>query len=187
MPGFLSQIVSTALKNEPFAWHRPCCLVCQIQEDFMQLKDVMSKKLVTVPVGTPLSKATEIMNEHRIRHLPVIDESDTVIGILSSKDLPMFSEIRNLRVEFFMTAPIMSLPEDAPLKEAAFKMLENKISSVLVFDSNNNVVGIITSDDLLWHLVTQLQKESEHQTIFKRILDIPTIGQIANSLSAAGI
>jgi acetoin utilization protein AcuB len=154
----------------------------------MQLKDIMSKKLVTVPVGTTLAKSTLIMNEHRIRHLPVTDETDTVIGILSSKDLPMFSEIRDLRVEFFMTAPILSLPESAPLKEAAFKMLENKISSVLVFDENNNATGIITTDDLLWHLVTQLQKESEHSnSVFRKILDIPTIGQIANSLSAAGI
>lgn len=153
----------------------------------MQLKDVMSKKLVTISVGTPLSKATKIMNEHRIRHLPVVDETDTIIGILSSKDLPSFSEIRDLRAEFFMTAPIMSLPEDAPLKEAALKMLENKISSVLVIDQDNQVIGIITSDDLLWHLVTQLQKESEHRSVLKTILDIPTIGQLADRLSAVGI
>lgn len=152
----------------------------------MQLKDIMSKSLITIPMGTRLSEATELMTEKRIRHLPVVDKSGSIIGILSSKDLPPFSEIRDLKVEYFMSTAVIVLPQEAPIKDAALKMLENKISSIVVYDEEGKASGIVTSDDLLWYLFTQLQKEN-HKSAFSTIVDLPTIGQLAHTISNAGI
>lgn len=52
--------------------------------------------LICVKVGTSISQAKELMSERRVRHLPVIDESKNVIGMLSKHDLtdvPKFQEL----------------------------------------------------------------------------------------------
>ncbi|RPJ41201.1 MAG: CBS domain-containing protein, partial [Deltaproteobacteria bacterium] len=43
-------------------------------EKVMQVKKLMAKKLVTIPPGTSILKAMEVMRKHSIRHLPVVDE-----------------------------------------------------------------------------------------------------------------
>ena len=48
--------------------------------------DIMTPQVVSCPVGTPCSRAREIMAEHHIRHLPVVDKG-AVVGILSARDL----------------------------------------------------------------------------------------------------
>lgn len=151
----------------------------------LAIKEIMTKKLITLPVGTSVSEAAALMAEKRIRHLPVVDEKDGIIGLLSSKDLPEFPELKRASVEYYMSTPVFYLHQEVPLKEAIYKMLENKVSCLLVSDENNDAVGIVTTDDLLWYLVSKLDKE--HHSIVGRILDIPTLGQVAHQLSQYGI
>ena len=66
-------------------------------------------------------------------------------------------------------------------------MIEKKISSVLITDSADEVVGIVTTDDILWHLAHLLSSESNEFSWKSKTPDIQTIGALANSLSAAGI
>ena len=51
-----------------------------------QIKDIMSKTLIAVPMGSPVASAANIMKQNRIRHLPVVDEMDIIIGIISKRD-----------------------------------------------------------------------------------------------------
>jgi CBS domain-containing protein len=153
------------------------------------VKEMMSKKLLAIPVGESLSKAFKLMAENRIRHLPVVDKSDTIVGVLSSKDFPSFGDLRDGLVEFYMNAPVIHVRQDVALKKAVYKMLESKISSLIVTDENDEAVGIITTDDMLWYLVTRLEKDSidEKKSIFSRIFDLDTVGKVANQISLAGI
>lgn len=54
-----------------------------------QIKDVMTKKLITIELGTSIDHCMQIMTQHRIRHLPII-ENGLVIGIISIGDLVKF-------------------------------------------------------------------------------------------------
>jgi len=48
-----------------------------------------------------------------------------------------------------MTSPVTTVPADTPAKEAATLMLEEAISSVVVVDEDNQLVGILTSTDFV--------------------------------------
>lgn len=154
-------------------------------------KDIMSKKLITVSAETTLNETMDLMSEKRIRHMPVVDENLTVIGIVSQRDLSMsFPAIMNATgapIKHFMTTPVKYMDESTPVRSLIFKMLENKISCVIVGNDQENAVGIITTDDLLWYFAELLKNDSEKHRSFFDITSLQTIGEVANKLSNIGI
>ena len=147
----------------------------------------MTKKLISVPLGTTLFEANQLMTEKRIRHLPILSEMDEVIGILSQRDLQYVPNSKNILVEMMMSTPVRRISDNAPLRTAIFEMLQNKISSVLVSDEDDVVVGIVTTDDLLWHLAHLLVDEENDKMDLAQFNAKRTIGEVAQELSQAGI
>ena len=152
-----------------------------------QIKDIMSKTLIAVPIGSPVAAAADIMKQNRIRHLPVVDELDVIVGIISKRDFTLLENLEEIPVERVMNSPIYYIDQDTPLRSAIFKMLEHKISSLLISDDNDDAVGIITTDDLLGYLVQLLDSNHKERTPFFSALDTQTLGEVARQLSLAGI
>jgi predicted transcriptional regulator len=150
------------------------------------VKKVMSKKLITVKMGTSLHDAYLMMKEKRIRHLPVVDIMDDIVGILSHRDLSAVHGSKNIPVEMFMTSPVEFVDKGLSLRSAILHMLEKKISCLLIADEHEDAVGIVTTDDLLWHLAHLLSAEEDEQPILSA-MDRETIGTIANQLANMGI
>jgi CBS domain-containing protein len=150
------------------------------------LNKIMTKNLVSVQVGTSLFEAHQIMKEKRIRHLPIIDLNDNLIGILSQRDLNYVPNSKNLTVEMMMASPVQVVEAEMPLRQAIFTMLEKKISSLLISSNQNEIIGIITTDDLLWHLAHLLNSDQKDLPLID-ISHKQTLGQIAQELADAGI
>ncbi len=55
-----------------------------------ELEKVMTRDLITIAVDKPLSKAAYLMSENNIRHLPVVDKENKLMGILSARDIARF-------------------------------------------------------------------------------------------------
>jgi len=151
------------------------------------IKAVMTKNIKTIPVGTTWQQANEVMVESRIRHLPVVDDSGVVIGVLSQKDLLLADGIQELPIEFFMSAPVQALEETTPLKQAIYKMLEMKISCLLITDKSDEVLGIVTTDDLLWFLARQLEEADKKEAPLFNVLSLQTLGEVSRMLAEVGI
>lgn len=152
------------------------------------IKEVMTPELVSISINSKMAEAAELMMKHRIRHLPVKNENGEVVGILSSKDISIYDRFRRSDVGFFMNSPVLSIEQSATVKTAALKLLENKISCLMVCDSSENVVGIITTDDLLWYLVEKIDHEPKSRLeslAGSRVAE--AFGQVANRLSNIGI
>ena len=152
-----------------------------------QIKDIMTKTLIAVPMGSPVAAAAELMKEKRIRHLPVVDDMDVIIGIISKRDFTLLENLEQIPVEQVMSSPLYYIDQDTPLRSAIFKMLEHKISSLLISDENDDAVGIVTTDDLLGYLVQLLDKMSKDKSSALSLLDTQTLGEVARQLSLAGI
>ncbi len=152
-----------------------------------QIKDLMTKTLIAVPMGSPVAAAADIMKSNRIRHLPVVDEMDVIVGIISKRDFTLLENLDEIPVERVMNSPIYYIDQDTPLRSAIFKMLEHKISSLLISDENDDAVGIVTTDDLLGYLVHLLDTNNKERTPFFSLLDTQTLGEVARQLSLAGI
>lgn len=155
------------------------------------VKKFMTKNLVQVSWGTSLYEAEQLMDEKRIRHLPVISPEGEALGIVSKRNIAGVIGSKMIPVERVMKSPVEFVYEELPLRSAIFKMLENKISCLLVANEQNMVTGIITTDDLLWHLAELLPAEEAERAADKiaAIKDraIQTIGDLANKLAAMGI
>lgn len=52
-----------------------------------QIQNKMTTKLISVSYNDSLVHARDLMNKHNIRHLPVVDESQQVVGVISDRDL----------------------------------------------------------------------------------------------------
>jgi CBS domain-containing protein len=57
-----------------------------------KVKDVMTSPLITVHPGTPLTDCAKIMREHHIHHIPVVDDHDLPVGMISAADFLVAAE-----------------------------------------------------------------------------------------------
>lgn len=154
------------------------------------IKQTMTKKLVTIPWGSTLAEADELMGEKRIRHLPVIDEDGDVLGILAKKDVSTLISSKSLTVEKVMMAPVEYVDEEVSLRSAILKMLEKKISCLLISNSEGQAVGILTTDDLLWYLAHMLSEDANKENSALNVWKdkaMQTVGQLADKLATMGI
>ena len=127
----------------------------------MLVYERMSRHPLTVSPDTPVDAALKRMREERVRRFPVVEEGGKLVGIISEKDLlyaapsPATSlsiyELHYLysriRVEQVMTRDVITIPEDAPLEEAARIMVDNKVGGLPVM-REDKLVGIITETDI---------------------------------------
>ena len=132
----------------------------------MLVETWMSKPVITVEANDPMQKATELLKDHHIRILPVMEDGK-LVGIITDRDLKRASasdanslEIHELvyllskiKVKEIMTKDPIAIPPYYTLEETARVLLENKISGAPVVSDKGKVIGIITRDDMLKVLV----------------------------------
>lgn len=139
--------------------------------------EIMTRKLISVHADAELAEAYRLMLEKRIRHLPVRGDRGEIVGMLSDRDLqramkptPMPEDElgsagldgdfdSELRVRDIMSWPVRGIRSTLPAREAAERMLSEKISALLVVDDEMHAVGIVTTDDLLQLLLKLLARE----------------------------
>jgi acetoin utilization protein AcuB len=105
----------------------------------------MTTQPVTIRGETLVQEALEVLQERQLRHLPVVDEDDSLVGIVSEKDL--LRAKAGTPVGKIMTREVVTVTEYTALEEAARIMADHKISSLPVM-RNGRLVGIITETDL---------------------------------------
>ncbi|WP_413582813.1 HPP family protein [Bdellovibrio sp. HCB288] len=149
-------------------------------------RDVMTNDVIMIAVGSSLAEAQSLMKEHGIRHLPVVDQDQRIVGILSNSDLSFFKDSKMYPVEDFMSQPVQTMNQSASLMDAIDTMLEKKISSVLVVNDDEELVGIVTTDDLIQVLGQALRKDS-HKRPLSTLFDIESLDEIAYKISQTGI
>lgn len=151
-------------------------------------ESIMTKKLITVSADTSLQEAQDLMREKRLRHLPVVDQNDHIIGIFSKKDLVYVDDMGEIPVSCLMSSPVVTVSEELPLRSVVLKMLERKISCVLIADQSQHATGIITTDDLLWHLAHLLQQdEDQGKGSLLKHFNLLKVGELAQKVADAGV
>jgi acetoin utilization protein AcuB len=128
----------------------------------LRVADRMTWPAVTVDWDAPVSKASRLMEEHRIRHLPVLDAQQRLIGILTDGDLAeaLAAEAiwdaseapSTLIVGKAMTWKPTSVPASCVLAEAVKLMYECKLSALPVVE-DGRVIGILSEIDILREFV----------------------------------
>lgn len=128
----------------------------------MKVSDYMTRNPMTIGMGADYQEAFQIMEEHDLHHLPVVDTSHCVTGILTRRDLQLaarcFKEAP-AEVGEVMHSPVTTITPDDHLSAAVERMQRDRIGCLPVSsDGGRNLVGIITETDLL-HVLNQLLEE----------------------------
>lgn len=110
---------------------------------------------ITIEGRAGLDLALELMQEHGIRHLPVL-ENEKVVGVLSERDV--LTHIgknweKMIKVDEIMNNSILSVYANDNLGEVAYQLSSQKKGSAIVLDSDGNLFGIFTTIDALNALV----------------------------------
>ena len=112
---------------------------------------------ITVNEDTTIDDLRHLMEQHGIRHLPVV-RGDTVVGVISDRDVRLVlgltgAEKLQVRAADIMAADPLVVSSSAPLDEVAYAMSEKKVGSVIVNDEGGQFLGIFTVTDALNALI----------------------------------
>ena len=119
-----------------------------------KVKDVMTEKVITVESNKTVSEAAALMAENDVANLIVMD-TNIPIGIVTERDFVRRVMAKNkpskTKISEIMSTPLRVIDPDAPLKEAARRMVRKRIRRLPVIQ-DNKLVGIITTTDFARHL-----------------------------------
>jgi len=117
----------------------------------MKIKEWMVKNPITVTKDQTIQECVDLMKEHSIRHLPVV-ENKKLSGLVTESNLRqvfLASMIEDLKLEDVMIRDPITVTPDTEIEDAAKLIYHNKIGGLPVIDNDDQVVGIITVADLV--------------------------------------
>ena len=104
---------------------------------------------ITLPVDAVVSDAHQIMSEHRIGGIPVVDEAGFLKGIVTNRDLRFEHDPSRPIVQVMTSENLVTTPNGTDLKRAEEILKDNKIEKLPVVDANGKLVGLITYRDII--------------------------------------
>ncbi len=128
------------------------------REDFssIHVQDIMARALITVNTSTTVLQIAKMMEQGGIGAI-IVKENGNPVGIVTDRDFATKIAANNLPFDTpakkIMSSPLITINHNEPISAAAEIMTSKKIRKLAVTE-NGNIVGIITSTDL----VTQLAK-----------------------------
>jgi CBS domain-containing protein len=145
----------------------------------MQVKDIMTREVITVSVESPITEVADILFKKRIHGVPVVD-GKKITGIITETDfftksassiyLPSYihflkenrmyeklstekqaevDKLLNARAEDIMTKECVTIFQEMQVKDLLEFFRTTKFMTLPVTDENNNLVGIVTLSDII--------------------------------------
>lgn len=103
---------------------------------------------ITMRPRNKIYEAKEVMKKYKISGLPITDENNKLVGILTNRDI-RFETRLNLAIEKVMTKKLITVPLGTSLEEAEKLFHKHKIEKILMVDENLQLKGLITYKDIL--------------------------------------
>ncbi len=127
----------------------------------MLIRDQMTPDPICGHPTTPVAEAQTLMQENKIRHLPILDDDKKLVGLITQRslmhavpdDLSQFSPfvvnyvLAKLQAQNIMVKDVITTDPDTTIEEAARVMADEKIGCLPVMEGDK-LVGIISDSDL---------------------------------------
>ncbi|MEA3352119.1 MAG: CBS domain-containing protein [Chloroflexota bacterium] len=166
----------------------------------MLVKDRMTPDPICGGPEMPVTEARALMIENSFRHLPILDEEQRLIGLVTRStllsalpsDISNFSRfeitytLAKIKARAVMLKDITTIGDDTPIEEAARIMAEERIGCLPVM-RDGHLVGIITDNDI-FNIMVDLLGARRHG-IRVSVLQPDRVGAIArltNAIAEAG-
>ncbi len=141
------------------------------------VNDFMTPSPATIRTNENIGKARVMMERYDVRVLPVVDKHGTLTGMIGIQDIlesvarpverqekgvrtgERDSPYKDIEVRSIMSEPPITIDPDSNIHEAAHKMLNHNIST-LVATKDNEIKGILTQYDLI-EMLTSFREEDQ--------------------------
>jgi CBS domain-containing protein len=138
----------------------------------MKVKDIMTKNVITVKPETTLKELAKIIKTHRINGVPVVDEGDTLVGIVTMTDMlkilrdiyywaeiekakpglgvkdALIEEKNNATVQTKMTTGVYTVSEEESVEDVVEIMCKRNIHTIPVV-KEKKLIGVIGATDIV--------------------------------------
>ena len=135
------------------------------------ISEIMTEEVQVVEINQELHDVVDILTEYSVQHVPIVDEG-RLVGLVSSGDImeycmnelsnplanaPDTASIEHAKIEDIMQTDLVTLTTTSTVLAAAEILSRGDIHSVPITDDNENLLGIVTSTDLINFLMNQMQ------------------------------
>lgn len=137
----------------------------------IKIEDMMTRHPHTLAPSDTVAQAQQLMHQHEIRHIPIVDPLNLLIGVLSQRDIlraqnssllgsQFNDDVLNAPVSQLMTTNVMSVSPKAGLKQTALFMQKHKVGCLPVV-KQGELVGIITDSDFVSIAINLLEIQED--------------------------
>ncbi|WP_246939044.1 CBS domain-containing protein [Bacillus pinisoli] len=115
------------------------------------LRDIMTENVATVSSNQTVQDAARLMSEYNVGSIPVVDQQERIIGIVTDRDITLRTTAQGLAsttpVSEIMSSHVVCGTPDMNVEEAASLMAENQIRRLPIVE-HGQIVGVIALGDI---------------------------------------
>ncbi len=121
--------------------------------DIVRAHEIMTRSVVTVQPDDTVERAAQLMSNNNCGALPVVDNSNRLIGIVTDRDLTIKStslgqDPRQARVDECMTHGSFACHANNSIRDCMRQMSRHQVRRLPIINDHNQVVGIVSQADL---------------------------------------
>lgn len=119
----------------------------------MQVSEIMTSNPQHCSARDSLQGVARIMLENDIGEVPVVDEQNRLVGVITDRDIVVRcvaagDSPETCVVDAYMTSPAVSVAEDASLEDVANAMAKEAVRRIPIVDKDGKLCGIVAQADL---------------------------------------
>jgi len=164
-------LVRAAISVETGILRHPAAGRILEEEEGLFAKDIMTRDVITASPDTPVDEIARILIRNRISGMPVVDEMNRVLGVVSESDI-IFREIHREphllerlgeiilpeerrgekageKASDIMTSPAITALEETAIKDLIQVITEKKIKRIIIVDREGRLAGIVSRIDIV--------------------------------------
>ncbi len=125
-----------------------------VQTQALQVKKVKKSEsgIIIDPIfigpDATVGEADAMMGEYRISGVPVVDADNTLIGIITNRDMRFITDMSLIVRDVMTPAPLVTARKGTTLEEAAKVLQKHKIEKLPIVDDDDKLIGLITIKDI---------------------------------------
>lgn len=112
------------------------------------VRDIMTREVITAKPSDSIASAAKIFAERGFDHLPIVDDEDKLVGIVTSWDIAVAVGTGKKKLSEVLTTNVITTTEDEPIDALARKLEKHQITGIPVVGRDKELRGIVTSEDL---------------------------------------
>ncbi len=126
----------------------------------MKIREIMKSPVIVIRPDETVDRALDIMNQEKVNGTPIVDENNRLVGMIVKADIYRFlmdpGHYKSCPVEWVMTKEVIKAHADEEILDVAKRLRDYNIIALPVVEGDNDeVVGIISFEDILDYYIEQ--------------------------------